>query len=213
MKNYTREDYLSDCKNPDMIHIKDKERFKLFYEELGNDPKQKAQQVVKKRIEFIVPVGNIIELGCHVGFNLIHYAKMGHTITGVDISSTLLREATDRLKKESEEIKNRISLIHSDILDIDVCTLGKFDTVILTETLEHVIEPYPIILKAKELLKPGGKIYIAAPSIRIGTYSHVRGVTEEYLKVVGDEIGLNMKFIEDKSNNIFKNTQAIATLK
>ena len=79
MKKYNKIHYLEDLKSPEMKHIKDKERFKNFYNELGKDPIQLKQQVVPRRIHFINPRGKIIELGCHCGFNSIKYAKEGHT--------------------------------------------------------------------------------------------------------------------------------------
>ena len=41
MSKYNKSHYLEDLKNPNMLHIKDKERFKNFYDELGKETIQK----------------------------------------------------------------------------------------------------------------------------------------------------------------------------
>tara|TARA_Y100001973_G_C5179006_1_gene323732 strand:- start:183 stop:827 length:645 start_codon:yes stop_codon:yes gene_type:complete len=185
MNKYNKKHYLEDLKSPEMKHIKDKERFKNFYDELGKETIQQQQQVVPKRIKFIEPSGKIIELGCHCGFNSIHYAKLGFSVIGVDISDTLIEEANRRLSKCSSEVKNRCKFICTDIEDLGqefINKEGKFETIILTEVLEHCIDPDKLIEKSVSLLSESGKIYISAPMIRIGTYSHVRGIEKKYLQ-------------------------------
>ena len=168
-----------------MKHIKNKERFKNFYDELGKEAIQKRQQVVPKRIKFIEPRGRIIELGCHCGFNSIYYAKQGFSTIGVDISDTLIEEANRRLSECNFEVKSRCKFICADIEDLGqefINKEGKFETILLTEVLEHCIDPDKLIEKAVSLLSEDGKIYISAPVMRVGTYSHVRGIKEKYLQ-------------------------------
>lgn len=202
---YGKEDFLNDLENPDTPHIKDYNRYVAFYEELGKMDVQKYQQIDWNRIKFIVPVGNMLELGCHTGFNLIHFAEHGFTITGVDISSTLLTSARERLMSMREEITNRITLIHSDILHLN--GLGKYDTILLTEVLEHVIDPVAILKKTKEFMEPTSKLYVFAPSTRTGNYSHVRGISADWICRVGKEIGINFKVLQKH-----RNMKAVGTL-
>ena len=197
---YTRQDYLSDCADPTMAHTKDKERFKAFYNELGNDPIQKAQSYRPDLIEFITPKGRIIELGCHIGFNTIHFASQGFMAIGVDIAETLIAEARNLRSFARQDVQDRVSFITSDILDLDVEELGLFDTIILTETLEHVIDPLPILAKAKELLSPGGSVFVSAPSTRTGTYSHVRGVTVGDMQKMANSLALQTQVISSGEN-------------
>lgn len=207
MRNYSRKDYLDDCNNSDMPHIKSEDRFIDFYNELGRDEIQLNQQVAPERIDFIQPKGNIIELGCHVGFNSIYWASQGYPCIGVDIAQTLINEANRR--KKEQQLEN-VYFICSDILDLEE---GVFDTIVLTEVLEHVIDPDPIIEKAVGFMHQGSKMYIAAPAIRVGTYAHVRGISEEYLREIADRLGVDIEFIPEKfPNRHYKNTQAIITL-
>lgn len=202
---YTRANYKRDLRNPEMPHIKDYEHYVAFYEELGKGLEQKYQQFRWNQMQFIEPVGDILELGCHSGFNLVHYASLGYKITGVDISSTLLNNAKERIQLYKPEIGRRIKLIHSDILNLN--DLGKYDTIILTEVLEHVINPTAILKKTVEYMKPTSKLYVSAPRMRIGNYSHVRGISPEWLIQEGKKIGIYFLLVSAKMN-----TKAIGTL-
>jgi len=209
--DYGREDYLKDLQDPNLCHIKDRERFEAFYDELGRDPIQHAQTFEPERLAFIEPVGDILELGCHIGFNLVYYARMGFRAVGVDVSSVLLTEAQKLISKEPLDVQNRIGLIHSFIEDL--VPDYRFDTILLLETLEHVIDPLPIIVKARELLAPDGRIYLSAPSIRIGTFSHVRGISVDGGIRLCHAAGLSIvKAYEESWRGIYPNTFIVARL-
>jgi 2-polyprenyl-3-methyl-5-hydroxy-6-metoxy-1,4-benzoquinol methylase len=190
--NYTKQDFESDKKNPDMPHIQSKERYVSFYEQLGLGKKQPRQCVNTELVRFIKPVGNILELGCHAAHNVIYYAQRGFNVIGVEISSTILDIAYSRYRELPDDVRQRIHLIQSDIMDLDC--MGKFDTLILTDVLEHVIDPFEVLKKSTEFMLSTSKIYITAPSIRIGNYAHVRGITEEWLEEAGEKIGLDFEF-------------------
>ena len=186
---YTEDDYRHDLGSG--AHLRSRERFKAFYDRRGRDAEQKAQEVVMKRFAFVQPHGEIIELGCHIGFNLIHLATAGYAVTGVDVSSTLLAEARRRVAALPPEVRKRITLVQGFIeaLPEDKC----YDTVVLTETLEHVIEPDAVVRKAAALTKPGGKVFVSAPMERLGTYSHVRGIGPEELRAWLEAAGLEVE--------------------
>lgn len=200
MKNYTREDYLDDLKNPEMLHLKSKERFKAFYEMLGTESIQKVQQVVLERFNFIVPKGKIIELGCHAGFQCIAWSEQGFKCLGVDIAQSLIDEANGRVDNLQHPLKGEIEFMCSDILDLDSNKLGTFDTIVLTETLEHVVDPDPIFEKAVSFMDISSVLYVAAPSTRVGTYSHVRGVSEDYVKKMAKKFNLLVEFKSSGGN-------------
>jgi len=176
---YTKEDFLKDLEDVNVPHIKDKERFKNFYEELGKDSAQEGQKYLGMRMDFVVPNGKIIELGCHIGFNLIQWARKGFECVGVDVSEHLIKLAKDKIELEPEEVQKRITLVNGFIEDLEAKEV--FDTVVLTETLEHVINPLVVLKKAVEFLKPDGLIYITVPSKRFGNTSHVRGINQSQM--------------------------------
>lgn len=193
---YTDNDYFHDLKSPEMLHIKDKQRFVSFYEKLGTEEIQKRQQVSEMRLDILEKVkGTVIELGCHVGFQSIYLAERGHFVVGVDISSTLLEEAINRKNSLPKDVYERLTFIHSDIMNLPP---AKFDTILLTEVLEHVIEPFEILEKAIGFMHKDSILLVSAPNKRVGTYSHVRGITEQWLEESGERLGVNFKFFSTK---------------
>lgn len=149
-------------------------------------------------MEFIMPFGDMIELGCHAGFNLIHYAAMGYRITGVDVSDSLINLARTKIIKEKPEVRERIRLIRSFIENLPDSFNESYDTIILTETLEHVQEPKAVLLKAKSLMRKKAQIYISVPSRRWGNYSHIRGFDVEQLKDILIKTGFTINKIYRK---------------
>lgn len=187
---YAQEDYEKDL-HGEIKHTESKEHFEAFYEMLGNQEVQKGQRFEDNRMSYLKPKGEIIELGCHIGFNVIYYARQGFNVTGVDISESLLEEAFKKASEEPKEVLDRITFIRSWIEDLD--TIKKFDVAILTETLEHVIDPLIVLKKARELLKPDGILYISVPESKVGTNSHIRGINKTNMERLLEESGLEPK--------------------
>jgi 2-polyprenyl-3-methyl-5-hydroxy-6-metoxy-1,4-benzoquinol methylase len=179
MSDYTIVDYIKDLHDPNLPHIKSREHFQDFYNFLGTEDVQKAQSAGDYSF-FLKPKGNILELGCHWGFNCLKWAKMGFVCTGVDLSKTLIEHGRSMIAQETPEVRERITLIVSFIEDF--IPQIKYDTVVLTETLEHVMDPEPVIKKAGQCLKSTGLLYASAPSVKTGNNSHVRGITREEME-------------------------------
>jgi len=176
-QKYTRASYLNDLYSKEIRHTDSREHFEAFHEELGRDLVQLNQNLRTAKMKFVKPKGKVIELGCHCGFNLIHFAEQGYDVTGVEISSTLIDEANRRISELDEDVRNRITIIHSWIEDLE--TDEKYDTIILTDVLEHVINPLHVLQKAKSILSDDGLIYINVPAIKTGTNAHLRGINSE----------------------------------
>jgi len=78
---------------------------------------QRNQCYQHHRMCYLVPKGEVLELGCHIGFNLIYYAGQGFNCTGVEISQSLIDIAEERIAIQPQEIQNRITLVKSWIED------------------------------------------------------------------------------------------------
>jgi ubiquinone/menaquinone biosynthesis C-methylase UbiE len=57
----------------------------------------------------------VLELACGTGRVLLHLARIGHTVTGLDISLPMLTIARDRLSMELPEVQARVSLVQQDM--------------------------------------------------------------------------------------------------
>ncbi len=66
-----------------------------------------------------VPEDSILEVGSGSGRVLLHLARHGHTVTGLDNSPEMLRLAEERLKK-SKGISDRVSLVQADMRDFSL---------------------------------------------------------------------------------------------
>ncbi len=202
---YTADDYKKDLVNPEFPHIKSRERFKAFYNQLGNCPTQRNQKHSSNHTFFIKPKGRILELGCHWGFNCIYYAKQGFACTGIDVSETLIAYGKEKVLQEEKNIQDKVVLISSFIEDF--IPVGKYDTIVLTETLEHTIDPKAVMMKVVECLAEDGLVYISAPTKKIGNSSHIRGINEEQMRVLIDSVGLsivNIFLLLEQTNAIAK---------
>src|SRR6266850_1535353 len=173
-EEYKKYQYISN--SPDYRHLDDKDRYKALYDEVGIVD---ANRVIRWREEWMKyfrprPGATVLELGAHNGPNLLHYARQGHTISGVELSTSLIDSFETALRQEPKEVQERITLHRGWIEDFVPPML--FDEVLCTEILEHVSDPVAILKVARAALKPGGRIYISSPATHWGNNTHVRGV-------------------------------------
>jgi 2-polyprenyl-3-methyl-5-hydroxy-6-metoxy-1,4-benzoquinol methylase len=169
-------------------HIASKEKFHEFYNKLGTQQNQMYATYDASRMDVFLPYvrGSVIELGCQNGMNFVKFLIAGAThITGVDCSDTFISLASGKYKNSPV-----VTLINSFIEDLSEDK--KYDTVVLTETLEHVIDPDVIIKKVKNILADNGYLLYSAPEHRVGSSSHVRGITEKEIIELFKKYGLSV---------------------
>lgn len=132
--------------------------------EAGSESLESAQQ---KKIELVcrwlnLPTdASVLDLGFGWGGFATHAAKNLHwNITGYTLSNAQL-EYCRKLVKE-KHLEKLISLEYRDMLE-DLPT-AQFDAIVMIESIEHVGQKrlVPFIGQLKELLKPGGSLYIQA---------------------------------------------------
>jgi SAM-dependent methyltransferase len=96
---------------------------------------------------------NILDLGCGPGLYAEKLAKKGHTVTGVDFSSSSI----DYAKQVTEKNKSNITYFCKNYLDIDF--VATFDLVILIYLDFCVLKPYErkvVLDNVYRSLKDGG---------------------------------------------------------
>lgn len=59
--------------------------------------------------------GSILELGCGSGRLLLPLARLGHSVTGLDVSAQMLDRARARLVQEATAVQRRITLYQADM--------------------------------------------------------------------------------------------------
>ena len=208
---YTKEDYKADLNNPEMPHLKSRERFNKFYDHLGAGEQALAVQYPAHRMDWIKPTkgGLILELGCHAGYDIVKWLtedKEAQAV-GIDISEPLLKEASERCKAAG--IVDRVSLYKAFIEDLPKHSIGKNlmpTDIVLTETLEHVQDPLAVLKATKHFMVFDTSLWISVPNHRWGNFSHVRGLNSEQLTKLLEEAGFKkegIEFMEEKDSTTF----------
>jgi len=100
---------------------------------------------------------DILDIGCGRGVLAQELVRLGHKVSGVDISDEALNEAKEWLSESycfdiqgrwPEEIKSK-----------------KFDLVIASEVIEHIFDPVVFLNNIKGILNKDGKVIITTPNI------------------------------------------------
>lgn len=96
----------------------------------------------------------VLDVGFGRGFFLYFLKQLGANVTGIEVDDYTIQYAHEDLGIEN--------IIKTDILGID--TQNKYDVILFMDLIEHVLEPFQYLSKAKLLLNPGGIIAIFTPN-------------------------------------------------
>ena len=97
----------------------------------------------------------ILDVGCGTGKLAYLISKKGGNVKGVEYSKSAIEVA--KRKYQNPNLKY-------ELIDVSKKNLGKYDVIISVGTLEHMDNPYFMLKKLKNNLKPGGKIIITSPN-------------------------------------------------
>jgi SAM-dependent methyltransferase len=156
----------------------------------GFDPEEQLR--LRVQAEFLAPMvykevdfrdcKNLLEVGCGVGAQTrILLEKFSNLqITCVDSSAVQLAQARINL----ESFGDRVRFVEQDGVALQ---LGeRFDAAFVCWTLEHVPSPIQLLIKLKEHLQPGARLYVTEvfnSSLYVSPgYSHLR----HYVEVMSD---------------------------
>jgi SAM-dependent methyltransferase len=92
----------------------------------------------------------LLDVGCGKGFFIKHCSEIGLEAQGVDLSSSAIEYAVNKLG-----VKARAGALH-DLKG----ELGQFDVVTFWATIEHVPDPLQTLRDIYLVLKPGGRLFM-----------------------------------------------------
>lgn len=124
----------------------------------------KPQEYFKgARPDFIVelpvnPQARILEIGCAEGATgdlALRERKCGE-YCGVELLPVPASKAKERL---TEVVVGNIELIEL------TWPVDSFDALILSEVLEHLVDPWAVLKKLRPFLKPGARVFASSPNI------------------------------------------------
>lgn len=124
----------------------------------------------------------ILELGCGTGRVLLHLARRGHTVTGIDNSPEMLARLGAKLSATSaQHITTAPSLVRADMTSFSVSGLFKqaimpFNTFMHLLTLEDQIAAFTCIRKH---LHPGAALALDMPNPGEAYAAQEQGLTLE----------------------------------
>ena len=124
-----------------------------------------TQERARRRINWLasqVEGKYILDIGCSEGILALLLAREGINVFGVDINKQALDYAKELLDKEIEPVSKRVTLLHGDLISMEL-NERSFDTVVLGEVLEHLVQPDLMLKRVCSLLKLGGKLLVTTP--------------------------------------------------
>ncbi len=99
--------------------------------------------------------GRLLDFGCGGGSFLTRMRGEGWEVTGMDVSAAVVH----RLRAQAQLRVLVGSLPHPALRP------ESFDVITMWQSLEHVHEPQNVLANARQLLVPGGRLYVAVPNI------------------------------------------------
>jgi len=97
--------------------------------------------------------GKLLDIGCTTGFILEEAERRGWDAHGIEANPYAAEVARDKGLKVENVIVEQASF-----------PLEEFDAVTAFDVIEHVRAPLPILEKARDLLKPGGMLFLYVPN-------------------------------------------------
>src|SRR6266571_2789140 len=96
-----------------------------------------TQRLALDRWLRVAPDTQVLDVGCGVGRWSRRLARRGADVTGVDLSPTMLAEASRRARKEG--IGARCRFLQADVTGLDL--QQRFPLVLAVTVLQHIVDP------------------------------------------------------------------------
>ena len=138
-------------------------------------------------------LGDVLDIACGDGVLAELMASQARSVTGVDISPTLIAAARARLKGDSH-----VSLLEGDMHALPL-EPGRFDHVFLMHALAYTKRPQDAIREAARMLRPGGRLVVSSLNAHthkatMQSYDHVNlGIAPAALRKLLEQAGLNVE--------------------
>lgn len=107
--------------------------------------------------------GSLLEVGSGQGEFLLEALRRGYEVTGVEYSATACSMARNSLRTLDPSAESSL-VVQGEVETADLKP-SSFDLCVMNDVIEHVRDPQKTIARIRSLLKPGGTIFIATPSL------------------------------------------------
>ncbi len=133
-------------------------RGKFLFEQLFlPSAEYRKTRLYSERLDFIearVPQGRILDVGCSTGHFLEAARERGWDVYGVELADYAVRHAQERLGLDR--------VYQGDLKDARL-PWKFFEAITLWDVIEHVTDPAGALRRIRDLLRPGGMVFIYTP--------------------------------------------------
>jgi len=135
-------------------------RAKRYEAAISNHDQQYDDRLAQLK-QLIKPNDVILDFGCASGEIALDLAPHIKSIEGIDASTTMIQLA--REKAEKKQLKNT-SFLATDLFDARL-EPQSFDVILALNIMHLLNEHDSVIHRTKELLKPGGMLFVETPCL------------------------------------------------
>lgn len=138
--------------------------------EYDKDPEREHNRLERHKLEYdltrrylnqyLPAQGSILEVGAATGRYTLELAKMGYSVTAIDLSEVLIEKCRENLNAEG--LEKQVQLFVADARDLSTVSAKGFDAVLLMGPLYHLVEENDrktALNEANKKLKEGGIIF------------------------------------------------------
>lgn len=129
-----------------------------------------------------IPDMTVAEIGCGEGGNLKPFLDRNCYVVGIDIGPNKIENAKKYFA--SHPAVNKTKFIAEDIYNVSPEETGKFDLIILRDTIEHIPNQEVFLGRLKDFLTPNGKIFFAFPPWRMPFGGHQQVCSNKFLSML-----------------------------
>lgn len=104
----------------------------------------------------------VLDVGCSQGIADILLGREGHEVTGLDVAVQSISQAEEYLRQEPSHVRGNVRFLAGDFLRTTFDEV-QFNTVIMSEVLEHLTQPSVFVRTAAKHLVPGGRLIVTVP--------------------------------------------------
>lgn len=111
-------------------------------------PNRLRQELVTRQLIEHLPARSVrvLDVGCGQGTQAVRLARLGHQVTGVDNSPSMLADTAEMLAGESGSVRERVRLVEGDAQDLSsVADSGPYDVVLCHGVLMYLPAPGPAL--------------------------------------------------------------------
>ena len=134
------------------------------YDIYMGDSSSAFTQKTRERINWIcsqVSGTTILDVGCSQGIVPLLLGRSGKTVLGIDILPESISYAEKLLQKEDSSVKKCVSFQCADFMTLKL--EKKYDSIILTEVLEHILFVDAFLQKILSALARKGTLIVTVP--------------------------------------------------